>query len=346
VLGLKRLGFRVLLIEQVGPARCSDAALKYFASTCHAFGLTGSAALIAESSSLLGPSFGELRTAAREAALLVNISGNLTCAALLERFRRRAFVDLDPGFTQVWHGEGHVAALERHHSFFTVGERIGDDDCPIPTCGVDWRPLPPPVVLDEWPVKQVPAGRFTTVATWRGPCGTLELGGRVLGSKVHEFRKVMALPTRRPETFELALDIHEGDRRDLEALRAHAWRVVAPNAVASDPSAFRRYVQGSSAEFSVAQGAYVATRCGWVSDRTVRYLASGKPALVQDTGFSASYPTGEGLVPFTTFAEAVDGAAAIAASYHRHCAAARRLAERHFDSDVVLGRFLREAGVR
>ena len=105
-------------------------------------------------------------------------------------------------------------------------------------------------------------------------------------------------------------------------------------------------MHSSSGEFSVAQEVYVATRSGWFSDRTVRYLASGRPALVQDTGFSRHLPVGTGLVPFSSMEEAVLGAKSIESDYSAHAAAARSIAEQHFDANVVLPRFLEQAGVR
>ncbi len=125
----------------------------------------------------------------------------------------------------------------------------------------------------------------------------------------------------------------------------NGWRIVDPREAAGSPDAFRRYVQGSGAEFSVAQGIYVETACGWFSDRTTRYLASGKPALVQDTGFSRNLPAGEGLIAFATMEQAVAGANAIWRDYRHHSQAARALAEEHFDSDRVLGRLLERAGL-
>jgi hypothetical protein len=163
--------------------------------------------------------------------------------------------------------------------------------------------------------------------------------------KVHEFRKVLDLPARLPFGFELALAIHAGDDRDRAALEAGGWRITEPLSVAGTPARFRKYVQESGAEFSVAQGVYVQSRSGWFSDRTTRYLASGKPVLVQDTGFSRCLPTGEGLVAFHTFDEAAAGAESIAADYPAHCQAARRIAEREFDSDRVLGQLMEEIGV-
>jgi hypothetical protein len=132
---------------------------------------------------------------------------------------------------------------------------------------------------------------------------------------------------------------------DLARLVDYGWRLVEPRSAVGDLYSYRRFVQGSRAEFCVAQGVYVETQSGWFSDRTVRYLASGKPALIQDTGLRGLYPTGTGLVPFTTLEEAVEGAASIGREYEAHAEAARTLAERFFDADVVLPRFLDEAGI-
>jgi hypothetical protein len=153
------------------------------------------------------------------------------------------------------------------------------------------------------------------------------------------------MPQRVQAAFEIALDIHPADDKDLHALREHGWKVVDPKVAVPDPVAFRQYVQASGAEFSVAQGIYVQTESGWFSDRTVRYLASGKPALVQDTGFSRTYPVGDGLIAFRTLEEAVAGAERIARGYDRHCRVARELAEAYFDSDKVLGHLIAEIGI-
>jgi hypothetical protein len=147
----------------------------------------------------------------------------------------------------------------------------------------------------------------------------------------------MRLPMETDGSFELAFDIHPSERNDRQLLEEHGWHLVDPRVVVADPASFRNYVQASGAEFSTAQGIYVDTNSGWFSDRTVRYLASGKPALVQDTGFSERYECGQGLIAFRTFNEAVAGAERILSDYPAHAAAARSLAERHFDSQKVLG---------
>ena len=347
VRGLQRLGLDVWFLEEVDRSTRQDPdAVGWFRAVTGRFGLEGRATLLSDGEAIEGPALEELLDLASDATL-VNISGHLTLPRLLRAFRRRVMVDIDPGFTQFWHQEGLAGAnVDGHDLHFTIGELIGTARCPIPTSGIEWRPVRQPVVLEDWPVADsAQHDRFTTVGTWRGPFGPIEHGGRTYGLKVHEFRKLIELPRRSPHRFEIALDIHPGDDGDLAALHENGWRIVDPRDVAFDPDAFRVYVQGSGAEFSVAQGVYVDTRCGWFSDRTTRYLASGKPALVQDTGFGEWLAPGEGVIAFRTMEEAADGAADIVARYPVHSAAARRIAEEHFDSDRVLARFCDEARI-
>ena len=358
VRGLRRLGFDVCFVEQIDAAACVDehgrpvpfessvnrrtfeTVLESLAPGCRA------ALLYDGGRETAGCGFDEIVERSRDAELLVNISGHLDIEPIKSGPRRRAFVDLDPGFTQIWAAGGADAGLRDHDAFFTVGENIGTSGCTIPTNGLDWRPLPPPVTLEDWPVSPLTRpDRFTTVATWRSPLGTLSDGKTTFPGKHHQWRRMIDLPRRSPHQFEIALDIHPGDDRDREELEACGWRLEDPHAVAGDPLAFRAYVQGSGAELSVAHGVYVDTASGWTSDRTVRYLASGRPALVQDTGIASRYAVGEGLVTFRTVQEAASAATRIVRDYETHAAAARAIAETHFDSDLVLGGFLDRMGV-
>ncbi len=366
VLGLRRLGHEVHFVEQIDRAACTDAHgrpaafaesvnRRYFDDVVARFGIDRTAALLCGNGydpSDRGAVPPRLREVARAADAVINISGHLRVPSLLEPVPRRVYVDIDPGFTQIGHAQGADLGLARHNEHYTIGWNIGTPGCPIPTGGFRWRRLRPPVVLEHWPVTRPPPPsegqpvRFTTVASWRPPYGSLEWDGVTYGLKLHELRKLIALPRRSRQTFELALHIYPADERDRAALIEHGWRVVAPGAAAADPHAFRQYVRNSGAEFSAAQGVYVHTHCGWFSDRTAAYLASGRPALVQDTGLAESgLPTGGGLVPFRTPEEAADGADRIAADYASHCAAAREIANAHFDSDRVLAQLLKEIGV-
>jgi hypothetical protein len=356
IAGLARLGFDVCFLEQIESDVCVDsegrrAAFEesvnrsFFDEIVAKFGLAGSAALIQDAGSdLSGAAWSEVLEWADDAEFLVNMSGHLKLEPLMRRVRRKVFVDTDPGFTQMWHVLG-VSRLGGHDFYFTIGENIGTPSCAIPTGGIRWRHTRQPVLLEHWPV--VPTEnreRFTTVGSWRGPYGPVEFDGRVYGLKAHEFRKFVELPHEVPLTFELALDIDPADDGDARLLRRYGWQLFDPGPL-DFPTSFRRYIQSSGAEFSVAQGMYVATSSGWFSDRTTRYLASGKPALVQDTGFGRYLPIGEGLLAFRSLDDAVAGAASIAADYDRHAHAARKLAEAYFDSDRVLAAFVDEVGV-
>ena len=349
--GLRRLGFDVLFVEEcVGVP--SAAALDWFDGCAAFFGFGREAVLIDRASGWAhGRSRDELRQFAAASDLLVNLSGNLTVPDVFEVVGTTAYVDVDPGFTQIWHADPTTRyAVPRHDHSFTIGENIGTAGCPIPTGGLPWKPTRQPLLLDLWPAAAPAAGfaatsrRFTTIASWRCGFGAVAWEGVTYGLKLHEFRRVFELPQRVGAEFEIALDIHEGDGRDREALLAHGWRLVSPAATVGTPESFRNYVRDSAAEFSVAQGVYAHAKSGWFSDRSTRYLASGRPVLVQDTGLT-TIPVGEGIVTFRTADEAAAGAEDILARYPRHAAAARDLAVSHFASDRVLGRLLADVGI-
>jgi hypothetical protein len=353
VLGFRRLGWEVLFLDEIAPSLCVDASgtpvpiadsinLRYFRDVVARFDLAGSAALLERGT---GRTFGVPRATAREhirrAAFLLNIMGFLQDEDMLGAARRRVFLDIDPGFGQMWRSLGLADLFRGHDAHATVGENIGRPGCAIPTCGLTWIATRPPVVLDCWPTQPAAASpRFTGVASWRGPFGPLVYGGETYGLRVHEFRKFAALPARCAAPFEIALDIDAADECDRALLEGHGWVLVDPREAAGDPWRYRAYIRRSGAELMVAKQLYVATHSGWFSYRSVCYLASGRPVLAQDTGFSARYPTGAGLVAFATLEEACEGADAIAREYARHARAARRIAEEYFDSDTVLARLV------
>jgi hypothetical protein len=318
----------------------------YVREVMESFGLGDSYAILHDDGE---SSFGISRAEALEriasSALLLNVNGFVSDPELLSLPPLRAFLDIDPGFAQMWRELGLHDAFRDHDVYVTIGERIGQPDCRIPTGGLEWLTTPQPVVLDCWPSQQAGDGAFTSVGSWRGRFGPVEFGGETYGLRVHEFRKFAPLPKLTGERLEIALDIDAAEARDLELLSESGWSLVDPALVASDPFAYRAFVQGSKAEFMVAKNMYVRSRSGWFSDRSICYLASGKPVLAQDTGFSELYSTGEGLVSYTTLEEAVAGVERITADYERHCASARALAEEHFDSDRVLTRLLGTLGV-
>jgi hypothetical protein len=344
--GLERLGIETFFVEQLQPG-APRGAVDFFAHVMSEFGLADRSALLDSSgASMHGLARRELEHVACGADLLVNMGGHLTVDVLKAAVGRRVYVDDDPGYTQFWHAAGDPSPrLEGHDDYVTFGSHIGRSSCPIPSGGIEWIATVPPVVLAEWPPTAPKPGRFTTIGTWRGPYGPVEHEGRQYGQKVHQFRMVADLPRLVAADFELALAIDPAETRSLDLLERGGWHIADPSTLARDPHSFRRYVRQSGAEFSVAQGMYVDTQSGWFSDRTTRYLATGKPAIVQNTGFADRIPAGRGLLAFSTLDEAVAAVECVLVEYESHAEAARALAERYFDSDLVLGRLLTELGL-
>jgi hypothetical protein len=333
-LGLRRLGHEVVLVEPVD--RIADAA-PVLAGIVRPLGLD--AALVERTSGRLwGSGAQRLRDGVD---MLLNLSGVLTDQRLLTRADRRVFVDLDPGFTQLWHAaEGIDLGLEHHDAFVTVGGAIGSPGCAVPDCGRAWVTTPQPVVLEHWPRAGSAAGRaVTTVGHWRS-YGSITHDGVFYGQRAHSMRLLLPLPGLTTAMLRPALAIHPDERNDLAALRAHGWRLTDPGRVAGAPDAYRSFVQGSWAELGIAKLGYVVSRCGWFSDRSVCYLASGRPVIAQDTGFSDWLATGSGVLSYQTAEQAAAALDELRTEYRRHSRAARRLAEDVFDSDRVLTRLL------
>lgn len=356
LLGFKQLGWNVLFLDQVDPAMCVDAAgercaiedsanLAYFDGVMTHFGLRGDYSLSYGQDTRIGLSREQVEGRARDAALLINIMGVLRDPDILALPQQRVFLDIDPGFGQMWRELGLADPFAGHDAFVTIGENIYEPGCGVPTCGLEWITTPQPVVLDYWPVSTTASDTFTTVASWRGLYGPIQYRGKTYGLRVHEFRKFIEMPRRAAKPFRVALDIDPADARDLALLDDNGWVLDEPRTVAGDPLSYQRFIAESGAEFAVAKNLYVETASGWLSDRTLCYLASGKPAVVQDTGLRDLYPTGEGLLTFSTMDEAIAATDAIAADPARHGRAARGLAEAYFDSGKVLPRLLGKLGV-
>jgi len=346
LLGFERLGYEVLLLDRIDGSPARQAA-----------GVAWIERVLGESGAAAGWSVdlgrgrhaGVSRRRALEfladADLLLNVMGFVTDEELLAAARWRVFLDTDPGFPQMWCALGLADVLAGHDAHVTIAERIGAEDCTLPDCGLDWITTPQPVVLAAWPAQAPGSGaRLTSVASWRGAYAPIEYERRTYGLRAHQMRRFAALPRLAGGEFELALDIHPSDAADAARLRAGGWRLVAPAAVAGTPAEYRRYVQGSDAEIMVAKGIYVDTRGGWMSERSLCYLASGRPVLAQDTGFSDCHPVGEGLLAFATPDDAAAAVEAIRAHPAQHAAAARELAFERFGSDRVLSRLLDRVG--
>lgn len=333
--GLRALGFRTVFVDRVPPngKPLPESAMSLLR------GAADVAVLDARGRSVCGLSRDELLDAARHADLIVNVMGFLDDEEIMAAPRRRLFLDIDPGFGQMWKALGLADIFAGHDAYATVGSAIHGSR--VPSCGIDWIPTLPPVFLPDWPVAlPAPWARITSVASWRGPFGPIEYDGVSYGLRVHEFRRFIELPRLTGQRFELALDIDPADDGDRQALVDHGWELVDPVAAAGTPDRYRDYVSRSKAELMVAKHLYVATGAGWFSDRSACYLATGRPVVAQDTGFGAVLPRGDGLLAFGTPDEAEAAIADLEARYEEHCEAARAIAEDHLSTDIVLPRLL------
>jgi hypothetical protein len=284
------------------------------------------------------------------ADLLINVSGTLNRPEEYRSVKRLAYIDSDPVFTQVKiaSGEGRFPGrVGQHDVHFSFGERFADANGPdVPATCFDWQPTRQPIVLSEWRSAETTRSAYTTVLNWASYRAE-SYNGRRLGQKNVELDRFIDLPRRvAPTQLELAV---KGVRRrgkptaPIERLLRHGWRVVSPDVVCPDLDSYRDYIASSRGEWSVAKHGYVAGQVGWFSCRSACYLATGRPVVVQDTGFSDVLPVGEGIVAFRTLDEAVDALADVESKYERHARAARAIAEEYFDSKRVLGELINRA---
>jgi hypothetical protein len=263
---------------------------------------------------------------------------------LLGCARRTALVDIDPGLLQFWIATGQLT-VPAHDVYLTIGETVGTPEALFPDCGLSWIPIHPPVCLDLWPYTyDARCDTFTTVAGWwsgKWVRGTLK-GTEIFyeNTKRVAFLDFVSLPGRTPQPLELALNMAQDDGAERALLERHGWQVRPAHEVAASPESYRSYVQGSRGEFSCAKPSCLHFQNAWISDRTLCYLASGKPAVVQYTGASRFLPNGEGLFRFETVDEAASALDAVNTDYEGHCRAAREIAESWFDARRVLERVL------
>ena len=346
LLGLRALGHDVFYIEDTGECvydpvlntRSTDPAYgtSYIHKALEPFGLGERWAFVNYDGSYHGKSADEVRRYAADADLFVNLSGgSWFWRDEYARIPHKVFIDSDPAFTQLAIAKAepwYVAFFQRFDHLFTFGANIGTPASPIPTGEFVWHKTWQPVTMDDWQPARAPRDRFTTVMTWQ-----IESFTDVGGNKDQEFVKFIDLPSRTPQRFELAINGPQ------QLLRQSGWDTVDAMQVSRTPNDYRDFIHGSKAELGVAKHTYVVNRTGWFSDRTECYLASGRPAVVQDTGWTGHLPSGSGLHAFSTMDEAIAGIDRINGAYDTHANAAREIARAHFDARVVLPALLERA---
>jgi len=279
--------------------------------------------------------------AAAGADLLLNFWHSLP-EHVVRRFRRSALIDTDPGLLQIWMTTGAIRVAS-HDTYFTIGETVGTPGACFPDCGLRWLYTPPAVFLPEWASPPMTdRALYTTVAHWWG--GSFEFNGATFcNEKRVSFLQYLSLPRRTSVQLELAVCLAEYYEEYRQLMEPQGWRLREAWDITSTPEAYRDYIQRSRGEFSCAKPAYVSLQTAWVSDRTLCYLASGKPAVVQHTGPSRILPDNDGLLRFRTVDEAAAALDAVEADYDRHSRQARALAQEYFDATHVVARVLERA---
>jgi hypothetical protein len=355
-LALRALGCRVIWLEGVDPSapdtaqaskprhlRAGDPrkVIPILKARLEPYGLAESLALFSLHGDPLPPDVAamalDLETAAT-ADLLINLWHSLP-ARVVRCFQRSVFVDTDPGLLQIWMTTGDITVAP-HDLYFTVGETVGTSAARFPDCGLRWHYTPPPVFLPEWPVTPAePGAPYTTLTHWWG--GTFEFRGVTFSNeKRAAFLELANLPHATSAKLELAICLGRHYEEWRDRMEPLGWTIREAWDVSATPNQYRAYIQQSRGEFSCAKPAYVSLAAGWISDRTICYLASGKPAVVQHTGPSRFLPDADGLFRFQTMDEAVRALKATESDYERHCRLARALAEEYFDARRVAGRVL------
>jgi len=282
----------------------------------------------------------------RDADALFNVCGATRLSEEHLRCPIRVYVETDPVFEQIRVAEGDrqaILALEDHTHHFTYGENMGQPDSPIPLEKFAWRPTRPPVIPDLWSTPIDPtAERFTTIATWKNAGKDIHFRGETyLWSKHLNFLRVIDLPSRTRQALEMALEVEDPAMRDL--LARNGWGLQDAFQVSRTLTTYQRYIQQSRGEFTVSKDLVARTRSGWFSDRSVCYLAAGKPVVTLDTGFGKYIPAGAGLLAFEGLEEAGAAIEEVNRDYERHSREARRIALEYFGADQVLGQLCQEA---
>ncbi len=353
IMGLAALGHDVYFIEDSGDSLwCCYDPTRHLTDTDPTYGLQLArrafesvglggrwAYYDAHTSRWLGPCADRILSICATADLVLNLGGVAALRPWVMQIPVRALIDTDPVFTQIQHLTNAVIwdQVLHHTAFLSFGENIGLSWCAIPQDGLLWQPARQPICLDAWPVTTGPVtGKFTTVMQWES-YATHEYGRIRYGMKADSFGPYMDLPKRTGASLELAVGSPAAPRA---LLTRAGWEIRDPLEIALDPWMYQQYIRQSKAEFTVAKHGYVISRSGWFSERSAAYLASGRPVVTQETGFSDWLEVGSGVMAFNTPEEALGAIEEVNARYEFHCQAARAIAEEYFDARKVLTRLI------
>jgi hypothetical protein len=361
VSALRRMGFDVWYVEDsdryvYDPETYSltsdcTANVRYMARYMEALGLqdrwvyrpVGSVDAITQAAGFCG-----LRSLYSSADAALNLCGAQEIRDEHRLSQRLVYVQTDPVRDQVLAARcdtDRVTQLNAHDYHFTYGENLGAPECPVPHGGYAWLPTRPPACVDWWRNGVVPSPQsaMTTIANWTHSGKDVEWRDQLWSwRKDAEFLRFSGIAARSPCPMELA--VGRMPHQDAAHMRDCGWRMT-PSVAVADPDEYRLYIQRSRGEFTVAKPQYVLPRTGWFSDRSVCYLAAGRPVVTQDTAFGKFIPTGRGLFAFSNEDDAVGAIQEIVGNYEFHSRAAREIAATYFGAERVLGELMQRVGL-
>lgn len=284
---------------------------------------------------------------ARTADIFLNVSGACFFPDNLDPRCIKVFLDTDPGYNQIvmatrpdWseHVDRWIKQVHAHDRHLTYAENIHGPDCRIPRLDIDWRVTRPVVTPSSWQnVRQTPLAvdaAMTTVMSWNYFRGKLEYDGHQYDAKAREYEKFHDLP-RHVGNVPMTLAVG-GPHQPADQIRADGWKLIDARQLTRTPADYMQFIGQSLGEWSIAKNVYVDTRSGWFSCRTACYLAAGRPAVVQDTGWSRFIPSGDGVIAFEAMPQAIDAIKQITENWRRHSQAAYEIARDYLSPQAVL----------
>ena len=354
--GFQRLGHEIFFVEKSGwPHSCFNPVTSLTSDDCSygtamlhellgCFGLQENWCFVDAAGKYHGMTRERVEDVFQSADLFIDHMRECEWAEEATKVAIRALIDGEPGFTQMRMERNRLLGKTESEfdRYFSVGLNLGTPACSGPTGGQQWHPIFDPVVVDLFPyAPPAPGAPFTTVMSWQTH-QPIRFNGKTYGQKDMEFPKFLDLPARIEVPLELAIT---GETMPVEELTENGWRLRDSHLVTRSFDSWRDYIRDSKGEFSVCKNVFVAINSGFFSDRSAVYLASGRPVVMQETGFSAHLPCGCGLFAVKTAEEAAAAIEEIESDYERHAKGAREVALEHLEATKVLAKFLVDVGI-
>lgn len=355
IVGLQQLGHEVYFVEKAGyDNACYDPVRDVMTNDCavgtnalnrllDSFGLAGNWCFVDTNGEYYNMSRVEIEDIFATADLFIDMGTHGAWLPEAEKVALRILIDGEPGFTQMKMAKRLAAGetLPEYDYYYTTGLNVGTEASLAPSAGKDWRHMFHPVVPELFSNQRQPGEAYTTIMNWQS-YEAVEYDGQVYGHKDVEFERFIDLPRLTNATMEVAVS---GGNVPSERISAAAWRQSDAHSVTVTFDSFREYIFSSRGEFSVCKSGYVRLNTGWFSDRSAAYLASGRPVVMQETGFSTHLPCGRGLFAVSDSEQAAAAIAEIETDYAKHSGAAIEIARDLLAPRVELKRVLDELGV-